>query len=190
MEQCRRRIGAGERPIVAYIDPEPGDIGLALRHDRHGGVIAVQPFGGQHVSFDQPVKRHQREGSGTDLVGERRYAERHAFAGETLGLAVERLMLAVLLEQQHGEEAWACPSAWHDVERRRRLGDRLAIPAGDLLPHGLDDLPRARDHLQRLGDILAEPRQPRAAAGRAGAWRGNNDPLARQMLGNPSRAAA
>jgi len=34
-----------------------------------------------------------------NLVGERRHAEWHTFAGKALGLAVERLMLAVLVEQ-------------------------------------------------------------------------------------------
>src|SRR3546814_12591000 len=92
-------------------------------------------------------------------------------------------MLAELLEQQHGEEAWASPAARHDMERRWRLGDRLAIPAGELLAHGLDDLPLARDHLERLGDVLAQLRQPRPAAGRAGAGCGDHDPLARQVLG-------
>ena len=167
VEQRRRRVGTGERAVVAHVHPQSGDIGLALGHDRHGGVVAVQPLGGKDVGLDQPVERHQREGGGADLIGERRDAERHAFAGEPLGLAVERLVLAVLLEQQHGEEAGAGPSARHDVERRWRLRDLLAVPAGELLAHGLDDLPRPRDHLERLGHVLAQLRQARAAAGRA-----------------------
>jgi hypothetical protein len=61
--------------------------------------------------------------------------------------------------------------------------DLLAVPARELLAHRLDDLPRARDHLQRLGHVLAELRQPRAAAGRAGARRRDHDALARQVLG-------
>ena len=121
VEQRRRRIGAGERPVIADVDPQSGGIGLALGHDRHGRIVAVQSLGGQDMGLDQPVERHQREGGGADLVGERRDAERHAFAGEALGLAVERLVLPVLLEQQHGEEAGARPAARHDVERRRRL---------------------------------------------------------------------
>jgi hypothetical protein len=31
---------------------------LAFRQDRHGGVVAVQPFGRKHVSFDQRMKRN------------------------------------------------------------------------------------------------------------------------------------
>ena len=143
----------------------------------------MQSLGGQDMRLDPPVERHERERSRADLVGERRQAQRHAFAGEALGLAVERLVLAVLLEQQHGEEAGAGPATRHDMEGRRWLRDRLAVPAGELLAHRLDDLPLARDHLQRLGHVLAELRQPRTAAGRARARRGNDDALARQMLG-------
>ena len=92
-------------------------------------------------------------------------------------------MLAELLEQQHGEQVRAGPAARRDVERRRRLADPLAVPARHLLAHVLDHLPLARDHLQRLGDGLAELAQPRAAAAVAGRRRRNDDALARQMLG-------
>ena len=69
------------------------------------------------------------------------------------------------------------------MEWRGRLCDLLAVPAGKLLAHGLDDLPLARDHFQRLGDILAELRQTRAAACRARTRCGDDDALARQVLG-------
>ena len=92
-------------------------------------------------------------------------------------------MLAVLLEQDHGQQAGTGPAAGHDVERRRRLADALAVPAGELLAHRLDHLPLARNDLQRLGDVLAQLRQARAATAGAGRRPGNDDPLARQMLG-------
>ena len=66
------------------------------------------------------------------------------------------------------------------MERRRRLGDLLARPAGELLPHRLDDLPLARHHLQGLGDVLAEFDQL-AAATRAGRWRWHDHALTRQV---------
>ena len=74
----------------------------------------------------------------------------------------------------------AGPATRRDVERRRRLADPLAIPARHLLAHVLDHLPLARDHLQRLGDRLAELAQARAAAAVAGGGRRNDDALARQ----------
>jgi hypothetical protein len=68
------------------------------------------------------------------------------------------------------------------MEGRRWLADLLAVPARHLLAHVLDHLPLARDHLQRLGDGLAELAQSPAATAVAsrGGW--NNDALARKML--------
>ena len=119
----------------------------------------------------------------TDLIGQRRQADRHAFPGIAFGLPVQRLVLAELLEQDHRQQARTGPAAGDDVERRRRLADLLAVAAGDLLAHVLDHLPLARDHLQRLGDVLAELAQPRTAAACAGRRSGHDHPLARQMLG-------
>jgi len=39
-EHCRRRPRAGKRPVVAHIGPQSAGRGLALRQDRHGGVMA------------------------------------------------------------------------------------------------------------------------------------------------------
>lgn len=192
VEQRHRRIGAGKRPIIAHVDPQPGGIGLHLGHDGHGGIVAMQSLGGEDVRLDEAIEWHQRKGGGTDLVGKRRGAERNPLAGKALGLAIEGLMLPVLLEQQHGEEAGASPATRHDVEGRWRLCDRLAVPAGELLAHGLDDLPGPRDHVERLGDVSAKLRQPAAATGRARARRWHGDPPARQVFGKrlPGRPLA
>jgi len=68
------------------------------------------------------------------------------------------------------------------MERRRRLADLLAITAGELLADVLDYLPGFRNHLQRLGDVLAELGQPRAATAGARHRSRHDHPLARQML--------
>jgi hypothetical protein len=62
------------------------------------------------------------------------------------------------------------------------LGDRLAVPAGELLAHGLLHEPAARDDIERLGDGLADFRQPAAAAAAAARRRGHDKSLARQVL--------
>ena len=59
----------------------------------------------------------------------------------------------------------------------------LAVAAGELLTDMLDHLPLPRDHLQRLGDVLAQFAQPRAAAAQANGRSGLDHPIARQMLG-------
>ena len=69
------------------------------------------------------------------------------------------------------------------MEGRRRLRDPLAVPAGELLADGLDHLPLARDDFQRLGDVLAELRDPPGAATGARRRGLDHNPLARQMFG-------
>src|SRR3984893_4357198 len=69
------------------------------------------------------------------------------------------------------------------MERRRRLRDRLAGPAGELLAHMLDHLPLARNELQRLGHVLADLAQSAITTTWADRRCGINDALARQMRG-------
>ena len=55
------------------------------------------------------------------------------------------------------------------------------MAAGELLAHRLDHLPAARDHLQRLGHVLADLRQLLQSAARAGSRRRHHHALARQV---------
>lgn len=82
------------------------------------------------MGFEPLEQRHQRRGAGADLVGERRQAERHAFAGIAFSLAIERLMLAELLEQDHRQQAGTGPAARGGVERRRSLMGGPLPPKG------------------------------------------------------------
>src|SRR5437879_13836647 len=69
------------------------------------------------------------------------------------------------------------------MERCRSLADLLAGAAGELLADVLDHLPLTRDHPQRLGDVLAQLAQPRAATAQASGRARLDHPLARQMCG-------
>ena len=143
----------------------------------------MQALGSEHMRLDQRVQRLQHRRAGADQVGQRRQAQIDAFPRVALALPVQGLMLAELLEQDHRQQVRPGEAARRHMERRRRLGDRLAGPAGELLAHGLDHLPLPRNHLQRLGDVFAKLRQPvRAAAGTAGRCR-DHDALARQVVG-------
>jgi hypothetical protein len=56
-EQRRGRVQAGERPIVPDISPHPADHGFLFRQHRHGGVVSVHAFPGEHVTADQFKQR-------------------------------------------------------------------------------------------------------------------------------------
>jgi len=127
---------------------------LALCQDRHICVVAVQTLGTQHVRLDQCVQRLQHGRASADQVGQRRQAQIDAFPRIALALPVQGLMLAELLEQDHRQQVRPGEAARCHVERRWRLGDRLAGPARELLAHGLDHLPLSRNHLERLGDVF------------------------------------
>src|ERR1700755_3013096 len=156
VEHCRRRCGAAERAIVAQVNPTSPRGGLALGQDRHGGVVAVQPLGREDMSFHAPQQRLEHGAAGPHMVGQGRQTERNAFPGIALGLPIERLMLAKLLEQDHRQQAGPHQAAGDHMERCWRLADLLAIPARELLADILDDLPLPWDRFQRLGDRLPE----------------------------------
>jgi hypothetical protein len=92
-------------------------------------------------------------------------------------------MLAELLEQDHCQQAGAGEAAWDHMEGRGRLRDPLTFPARELLAHRLNHLPLARDHLQRLGDVLAQLRQLRRTTARTALRRRDDHALAREMIG-------
>src|SRR5207237_328714 len=164
IDHRRRRTRPAERTIVAHVNPASPGIGLALGQDRHGGVVAVQPLSGEDMCLDPPEEGCQHRTAATHLIGQGRQAEGYALPGVAFGLAVERLMLPILLEQDHRQQAGAGPTPGNDMERRRSLADLLAVAAGELLTDVLDYLPLPRDHLQSLGDVLAQFAPPRATA--------------------------
>ena len=179
----RRRCVTAKGPVVTDIRPDAPRHRLALGQDRHGRIVAMQSFGSQDVALDQRMKRLQGRRAGADLVGQRRHAQIDAFAPVAFALAVQRLMLAELLKQDHGQQVRPGEAARRDVKRCRRLHDLLAFPARELFPHRLDHLPLPRDHLQRLGNVLAQLRQLRRAAAGTAFWCGDDDALAREMIG-------
>ena len=183
VEQPRRWVLAAERPVVADIDPDSPGHRLSRGEDGNRRVVAMQPPGGQDMALDQSVQRTQSGGACAHLIGERRQAEVDPFAGVALALPVQRLVLAELLEQDHRQKRRPGKAARRDMERRRRLRDRLAPPAGEPLSNRLDHLPLTGDNLERLRDVLAELRQLRRTAAGAAQRRRDHNPLGQQMLG-------
>ena len=133
-EHRRRGCRPAEGPVVADIGPDPAGDRLAPGQHGDGGVVAVQPLGGEHVGVDQGHERGQVGGAGADPVGDGRDAELDALQGIGLALAVQRQVLAELGLQDHGQQVRPGPAAGDGVERRRRLGDGLAGAAARTAP--------------------------------------------------------
>src|SRR3982074_692126 len=98
-------------------------------------------------------------------------------------LTVQGLMLAELLEHDHGQQAWASPASCNGMERSRRLADFLAVAAAKFLPHRLAHFPLARHRLHGPGHVCAEFAQTIAAAAFTRRWRIDHHALAVKMIG-------
>ncbi len=178
-----RRRGAAKRTIVTHIGPQPAGPGLSLGQHRHGGVIAMDPLGREHVMLDEFEQRQQRGRAGADMIGHGRHRKLDALARKLLALPVQRLMIGVFVDQDHCQQARACEATGDGVEWSRRLADLLAGPAAELLTHVLGNEHLPRHHVERLGDVLADLRELVAAAAQAAGRRGMHDAPAGQMIG-------
>ena len=115
----------------------------------------MKPFCCEQMGFQALCERSQSKGAGSHLISKRGDAELQAFTGITLGLTVERLMLPILLTQDHCEKVRSHKASRSGVERSWGLVDGLAITAAELLSYCLDHLISAGNALDRLGNILA-----------------------------------
>ena len=109
------------------------------------------------------------------IVGERRHADAHAFGGIGLALAVERLMQAELVEQDHSQQVGASGYTRNGVEGRWRLRDGLTGLANELLADRLHDDPLAGTDLAAFRDGLANLLELCTVAAWAALWRGHDD---------------
>ena len=71
----------------------------------------MQPLGRHHMGLDQSAERIERRADRAHGVGHGRQRDRRALQGIALGLTVQRLMLAELLEHDHRQQARARPSS-------------------------------------------------------------------------------
>jgi len=100
----------------------------------------MQSLGTQNVGLEALEQRHQHRRAAADLVGQGRQANGHALLGITLGLPVERLVLAKLLE---GRIAWLPTTKTQQDGPHRRETDprsnsptRMASRRGRHVPFG------------------------------------------------------
>ena len=69
-----------------------------------GRLVGMKPLRGQHMGFDQAQQGIQRRTDRSHGIRDGRQRDRHPFQGVALGLAVQGLMLAKLLEHDHGQQ--------------------------------------------------------------------------------------
>ena len=145
----------------------------------------MDALGGEDVGADHVDQRHQGCRGCADPICQRRDVEIDAFAFIDVALAIERQVQAVLGEQDMSEQLGTCAPARDRMRGRRRLADRFAGPAGELLAHVLDHLPLPRNELQRLGHVLADLAQSAVTT----AWAGRRAPDRRCARAANARAA-
>jgi len=177
------RREAAEGFVVAHVIPDPGDIGLVLGQQRDRRVVGVELVCRQNMRFKQQEQGPGYRSNGTNLVGQRRQAQRDAFRFKPVALTVERLMQAVLLEDEVGEEVRAEHSARRHMEGRRGLADLLALPARDFLADRADHLVTCRFLLERLGNVGGQTAKIIRSAARALLARRHDHVLAGQVRG-------
>jgi hypothetical protein len=117
---------------------------------------------GPHVVDDG----HQVEAGAPDPVAERAAVEVEPLPLEDPGLAVKRKVVAELRDDDPGDQPLGGQPAGHDMLGRMRLRHGLRAAAA-----GVSGAPRhqhlelRRDHVEPLGDVLADPGHLAAAAG-------------------------
>ena len=125
------RRGAGMRPFVAKIDPEPAFLGLAVarRKHRHGRVIGVDDAARHDLAAD-PVRQRLNQPCGlANPTRQRGAVEVHAVTGVNLSLALERQVIAELRDQHMSQQARSRLGARNGQGRHRHLRHGLALPA-------------------------------------------------------------
>lgn len=117
VEQRGRRRTAREGPVVADIGPEPRGLRPAPGQERHRGVVAVQPLGGQDMGPDRRMDRLQRHGAGADLVSQGAQADLDTFLGVALDFTTFSATISSSVAAASSSSS--CNSIW-SIRRARR----------------------------------------------------------------------
>ena len=134
----RRWIGTAEGSVVPHHRPQPASPRLAAGQYRHRRVVGVQPFSRANVSLDGLGQRPQRRVTAPTQSARVETSIGTPSRLKALALPVQRQVQSELAEHHLGQQVRTGSPAGDRMERRRRLGDRLAAPAGHLLAHVLE----------------------------------------------------
>ena len=162
-----RRLRSIPRSIIAGIDPEPAGLGAAAAGIEHRDrcVVGKQSLRGKDVRSEPCVQRLQPPDCATNPVGKCRAIQLDALPGEDLALPIKRKMIAILGDQNVGEETGSRQPLGDWPLRSRRLVNGAAGPAAIAWPADTDDAKPRRHMIEHLADSLADRMKRTAAAG-------------------------
>ena len=157
------------RAVVAGIAEQGAFESLALGHHRQVGIVAEEfGRGGQHGGDHQLPQRLQPPGGNAGPVAQGGAVEIDAVAAEDAGLAIERQPVAILGDDDPGQQGLGGHAARDRTLGRRRLDHRLGAGAAAIdRAAGDQEAQAAGDDIELLGDILPDLVHL-AAAARAG----------------------
>jgi hypothetical protein len=172
VEQHDGRAGTAMAAIVGHDGPEVAALrGLPARiQHRRAGLVHEDPVGAAQMGLHVVDHRHQVEARAADPVAERAAVEMQPLSLEDPGLAVKRKVVAELRDDDPCDQPLGRQSARHDMLGRMRLRHGLRTAAT-----GVSGAPRhqhlelRRDHVEPLGDVLADPGHLPTAARAEGA---------------------
>ena len=174
VEQHDGRAGTAMAAIVGHDGPEVAALGgLAARvQHRRAGLVDEDAVRAAQMGLHVIDDRHQVETGAADPVAERAAIQIDPLSLEDLGLAVKRKVVAELGHDDPCDEQFRRQPAGHDMLGRVRLCHGLRAAAAGVFGAPRDQHPELRrDHVQPLGQILADLRHLAAAAGAEGAGR-------------------
>src|SRR5437762_12720575 len=98
IEHRRRRPRSTKTPIVPHVNPASPGVGLGAGQDRHGRIVRMKALGRHDVSFYEAKLRIKGRADRSYRVCHGRKRDWNASQSITLGLTVQRLMLAEFLK--------------------------------------------------------------------------------------------
>ena len=163
-----RMTGSAPWPVVHRVAPQPPGLGATAARIEYGQrcVVGEHLGRGEHSVEHQLMQRRQPPAGATDPIAQGGTVQRHALPCEDLCLAIQRQMLAELVDQHVRQQRLGCHAAVDRPLRRGGLHDGfLAGPAAITRPADHPDPQLRRDVVQHLGPVLADQVQRAAAAG-------------------------
>jgi len=156
------------RPVVGRVAPEPSGFRSAPTwvQYRQGRVIGEHPGRGQHGAQHQFVQRREPPAGASHPLAQGGTIQHHTLTGEDLGLAIQRDVIAVFVDQNVRQQRFRCHAAVDRPIRRGCLNDS-ALTGATSEARTADQLhAQLRRHvIEHLGAVFPDDVHRAAATG-------------------------